>query len=117
MNFEIAHRTSNELFIGSEERVYKVDSSGASISSAYSISLLHQYCSKLPHDEYVPMPNAGFSFCPIILDHSNNTRYFEYCMTMFSITSMVSDTKFMSGKSLRWPHKCRTHPSIFSSGV
>lgn len=52
MNCEIACRTSSETFIGLEERVYKVNSSGASISSGYSISLLHQYCSKLPHDEY-----------------------------------------------------------------
>ena len=52
MNMEIANRTSTETFIGSEERTYKVDSSGASISSGYSISLLHQYCSKLPCDEY-----------------------------------------------------------------
>lgn len=52
MNMEIAHRTSNEIFIGSEERIYRVDSSGASVSSGYSISLLYQYCSKLPHDEY-----------------------------------------------------------------
>ena len=51
MNFEIARRTTNEKFNDLEERVYKVDSSGASISSGYSISLLHQYCSKLPHDE------------------------------------------------------------------
>lgn len=63
MNFEIAQRTSNEIFIGLEEKVYKVDSSGASISSAYSISLLHQYCSKLPHDEYVPPLNMTFVFC------------------------------------------------------
>lgn len=74
MNFEIAHRTSNEMFIGSEERVYRVDSSGASISSAYSISLLHQYCSKLPHDEYFdPKPKFFFlddlegTVCHIIL--------------------------------------------------
>lgn len=52
MNMEIANRTSNETFIGSEEKIYKVDSSGASISSGYSISLLHEYCSKLPCDEY-----------------------------------------------------------------
>lgn len=52
MNKEIAHRTSNETFIGSEERIYRVVSTGASVSSGYSISLLHQYCAKLPHDEY-----------------------------------------------------------------
>lgn len=57
MNMEIAFRTSSETFIGSEDRIYKVDSSGASISSGYSISLLHQYCSKLPHDEYALVLN------------------------------------------------------------
>lgn len=51
MNMEITFRTSSETFVGSADRVYKVDSSGASISSGYSISLLHKYCSKLPHDE------------------------------------------------------------------
>lgn len=52
MNMEISSRTSKETFIGLEEKVYKVDITGASVSSAYSISLLHHYCSKLPHDEY-----------------------------------------------------------------
>lgn len=52
MNMEILCRTSNEIFNSPEERVYKVDTTGASISSGYSISLLHHYCSKLPHDEY-----------------------------------------------------------------
>lgn len=52
MNMEITNRTSNETFNVSEEKIYKVDSSGASSNSGYSISLLHQYCSKLPCDEY-----------------------------------------------------------------
>lgn len=52
MNMEVAERTSSDTFVGPEERTYKVASSGASITSGYSISLLHQYCSKLPHDEY-----------------------------------------------------------------
>ncbi|XP_057995567.1 dicer-like protein 4 isoform X2 [Hevea brasiliensis] len=74
MNREIASRTSNETFVGLEEKVYKVDISGASVSSAYSISLLHRYCSKLPHDEYFdPMPkffyfdDLGGTICHIIL--------------------------------------------------
>ncbi|KAM6579905.1 hypothetical protein CsatA_003679 [Cannabis sativa] len=74
MNCEISVRSSNETFIGLEERVYRVDSSGASISSSYSISLLHQYCSKLPHDEYFdPKPKFFFlddlegTVCHIIL--------------------------------------------------
>ncbi|XP_020236092.1 dicer-like protein 4 isoform X2 [Cajanus cajan] len=58
MNMEITIRTSNETYIIPEERIFRVDSSGASVSSGYSISLLHQYCSKLPHDEYFdPKPN------------------------------------------------------------
>ncbi|KAL1372177.1 hypothetical protein HN51_002320 [Arachis hypogaea] len=58
MNMEIADRTSTETYIIPEERIFRVDSSGASVSSGYSISLLHQYCSKLPHDEYFdPKPS------------------------------------------------------------
>lgn len=53
MNMEISGRTSAEIFSFPEERQYVVESSGASASAGYSISLLHQYCSKLPHDEYV----------------------------------------------------------------
>lgn len=62
MNMEVAIRTSGDTFVGPEERTYKVASSGASITSGYSISLLHQYCSKLPHDEYAPVLNAFFFF-------------------------------------------------------
>ncbi|MED6180828.1 endoribonuclease Dicer [Stylosanthes scabra] len=58
MNMEIVDRTSTETYIIPEERIFRVDSSGASVSSGYSISLLHQYCSKLPHDEFFdPKPN------------------------------------------------------------
>ncbi|KAK7347176.1 hypothetical protein VNO80_21703 [Phaseolus coccineus] len=61
MNMEITFRTSDETYIIPEERIFRVDSSGASVSSGYSISLLHQYCSKLPHDEYFePKPNFYF---------------------------------------------------------
>ncbi|KAL6221580.1 hypothetical protein ACLB2K_004976 [Fragaria x ananassa] len=74
MNMEISFRTSSETFISPEEQTYKVASSGASITSGYSISLLHQYCSKLPHDEYyVPSPEFYFlgdlegTICHIIL--------------------------------------------------
>lgn len=52
MNSEVAFRTSNDAHKIPEERIYKVLSSGASASSGYSVSLLHNYCSKLPHDEY-----------------------------------------------------------------
>ncbi|XP_012071444.1 dicer-like protein 4 isoform X2 [Jatropha curcas] len=74
MNVEISSRTSNETFGCPEENVYKVDMSGASVSSVYSISLLHHYCSKLPHDEFFdPKPNffyfddLGGTICRIIL--------------------------------------------------
>ncbi|XP_050382683.1 dicer-like protein 4 isoform X2 [Argentina anserina] len=74
MNMEVAFRTSSETFVSPEEQTYIVASSGASITSGYSISLLHQYCSKLPHDEYyVPSPEFYFlsdvegTICHIIL--------------------------------------------------
>ncbi|KAJ9688889.1 hypothetical protein PVL29_014506 [Vitis rotundifolia] len=77
MNMEISVRTSSEAFTDLEERIYKVDSSGASISSVYSISLLHQYCSKLLHDEYFnPKPefyyfdDSGGTVCQINLPSS-----------------------------------------------
>lgn len=65
MDVEIAVRTSKELFSGNEDRVYKVDSSGASVSSGYGISLLHQYCAKLPRDEYALALIIDDSFCHI----------------------------------------------------
>lgn len=54
MNKEISSRTSHVQIIDFEERTYKVDSTSATISSVSSVSLLHHYCSKLPHDEYEP---------------------------------------------------------------
>ncbi|KOM32927.1 hypothetical protein LR48_Vigan01g248300 [Vigna angularis] len=61
MNMEVTFRTSDETFIIPEENIFRVESTGASVSSGYSISLLHQYCSKLPHDEYFdPKPNFYF---------------------------------------------------------
>ncbi|XVF35510.1 hypothetical protein REPUB_Repub18cG0151900 [Reevesia pubescens] len=86
MNMEISFRTSTEIFIGLEERMYKVDSSGASISSGYSVSLLHLYCSKLPHDEYFdPKPSfcyfddTGGTICNIILP--SNAPINQICST------------------------------------
>lgn len=52
MNEEISVRKSSVLATSFQDRTYKVDSTGATISSIMSISLLHQYCAKLPHDEY-----------------------------------------------------------------
>ncbi|KAE8724485.1 Dicer-like protein 4 [Hibiscus syriacus] len=74
MIMEITFRTSTDVSIALEDKMYKVDSSGAFISSGYSISLLHHYCSKLPHDEYFhPKPSfyyfddTGGTICNIIL--------------------------------------------------
>ncbi|CAN1318513.1 Dicer-like protein 4 [Linum perenne] len=74
MNVEISCRTTDEKFVSPEERVYKVESSGACISSGYSISLLYHYCSKLPHDEFFdPKPefyyfdDLGGIVCQLIL--------------------------------------------------
>lgn len=53
MNTEISNRTSNKTFDDLEEIIYKVDSTGASISTGCSVSLLHRYCDKLPRDMYV----------------------------------------------------------------
>jgi endoribonuclease Dicer len=52
MNTEITVRTSSETHNIPVEKIFKVESSGASVSAAYGIQLLHQYCSKLPRDEY-----------------------------------------------------------------
>ncbi|XP_042491944.1 endoribonuclease Dicer homolog 4 [Macadamia integrifolia] len=74
MNKEIMCRTSRETIEELDDAIYKVDSTGASTSSNYSVSLLHRYCSQLPHDEYFnPMPaffyydDAEGILCHIIL--------------------------------------------------
>ncbi|XP_047944446.1 dicer-like protein 4 isoform X1 [Salvia hispanica] len=74
MNEEISLRKSSNQITSFEERTYKVDTTGATISSIMSISLLHHYCSKLPHDEYFqPKPQIYYfddvdgMVCTIIL--------------------------------------------------
>ncbi|TYH69445.1 hypothetical protein ES332_D05G056400v1 [Gossypium tomentosum] len=57
MNVEISFRTSTEVSIGLEERIY----------TGYSISLLHHYCSKLPHDDFYYFEDSGGTICNIIL--------------------------------------------------
>lgn len=52
MNYEIEFRTSDVAVPDIEEKTYRVESTGATISSGSSIPLLYRYCSKLPHDEY-----------------------------------------------------------------
>jgi endoribonuclease Dicer len=53
MNEEINLRTSDDLFDCLEENIYRVNDTGASISTACSVSLLHRYCDNLPRDMYV----------------------------------------------------------------
>nr|GMD28858.1 dicer-like protein 4 [Ipomoea batatas] len=74
MNEEILTRKSSGAFSDFNEKTYKVDATGATISSASSISLLHRYCSKLPHDEFfIPKPQFYYiddtegTICRIIL--------------------------------------------------
>lgn len=61
MNREISSRKSQVKMIDFEEKTYQVDLTGATISAAFSISLLYRYCSKLPHDEYA-LNALTFSF-------------------------------------------------------
>uniref|UniRef100_A0A0D9ZN12 Dicer-like protein 4 n=1 Tax=Oryza glumipatula TaxID=40148 RepID=A0A0D9ZN12_9ORYZ len=57
MNEEIDSRTSNDMFDCLEENIYRVDNTGASISTACSVSLLHRYCDNLPRDMFfTPSP-------------------------------------------------------------
>ncbi|XP_071686095.1 dicer-like protein 4 isoform X2 [Rutidosis leptorrhynchoides] len=74
MNNEISSRTSTVECVEFKEKTYKVDSTGAIISSTSSVSLLHRYCSKLPHDEFFnPKPRLYYTnhdegiFCSIVL--------------------------------------------------
>ncbi|XP_012844161.1 PREDICTED: dicer-like protein 4 isoform X2 [Erythranthe guttata] len=74
MNEEISSRKSHLPVTDFVERTYKVDVTGATISSVSSVSLLHRYCSKLPHDEYFnPKPyfyyydDADGTICNIVL--------------------------------------------------
>ncbi|XP_047941505.1 dicer-like protein 4 isoform X2 [Salvia hispanica] len=52
MNLEISCRQSRVQVTNFRERTYKVEATGATISSVMSVPLLHSYCSSLPHDEY-----------------------------------------------------------------
>ncbi|KAI3744431.1 hypothetical protein L1987_57511 [Smallanthus sonchifolius] len=62
MNDEISSRKSTSAYVDFEEKTYKVDSTGATISSGSSVSLLYRYCSKLPHDVFFnPKPHLDYS--------------------------------------------------------
>lgn len=63
MNLDIRDRKPNGVIADINEEVYSVGSTGATISSQTSISLLYHYCSKLPHDEYVVIVYSGSSSC------------------------------------------------------
>ncbi|XP_052198876.1 dicer-like protein 4 isoform X2 [Diospyros lotus] len=74
MNDEIASERSHVEIVDFNETIYKVASTGATVSSGYSVLLLHHYCSKLPHDEYFhPKPeffnfdDEQGTFCRLIL--------------------------------------------------
>ncbi|KAG2573270.1 endoribonuclease Dicer homolog 4 isoform X3 [Panicum virgatum] len=57
MDKEINLRTSNDMFDCLEENIYRVNGTGASISTACSVSLLHCYCDNLPRDMFfIPSP-------------------------------------------------------------
>ncbi|KAG8082637.1 hypothetical protein GUJ93_ZPchr0014g47162 [Zizania palustris] len=57
MNEEIDSRTSNDMFDCPQENIYRVNNTGASISTACSVSLLHRYCDNLPRDMFfTPSP-------------------------------------------------------------
>ncbi|XP_006653591.1 endoribonuclease Dicer homolog 4 [Oryza brachyantha] len=60
MNEEIDSRTSNDIFDCLAENIYRVDSTGASISTACSVSLLHRYCDNLPRDMFFTPSPAFF---------------------------------------------------------
>lgn len=62
MNEEVISRTSGDTFDNLEETVYKVESTGASISTGCSISLLYRYCAKLPRDMYGSFCHVYFVF-------------------------------------------------------
>ena len=57
MDKEINWRSSNDMFDCLEENIYRVNDTGASISTAYSVSLLHCYCDNLPRDMYARTDN------------------------------------------------------------
>ncbi|KAM0886804.1 hypothetical protein ACQ4PT_029462 [Festuca glaucescens] len=61
MNGEIDFRTSNDMFEYLEENTYQVNNTGASISTACSVSLLHRYCYNLPKDMFFN-PSPAFIY-------------------------------------------------------
>lgn len=63
MNLEISCRQSRFQITNFKEKTYRVDVTGATISSVMSVPLLHRYCSSLPHDEYDSIVLLICSYC------------------------------------------------------
>ncbi|RCV34474.1 hypothetical protein SETIT_7G162200v2 [Setaria italica] len=61
MDKEVNLRTSNDMFDSLEENIYRVNNTGASISTACSVSLLHCYCDNLPRDRFF-FPSPSFFY-------------------------------------------------------
>ncbi|CAK9179473.1 unnamed protein product [Ilex paraguariensis] len=106
MKEEIASRTTSATLVDFQERIYKVDSTGATISSGSSISLLHHYCSKLPHDEFFnPKPqffyfdDAEGTVCHIILP-SNAPTHQIVSSPMSSLEAAKKDACLKACKEL-----------------
>lgn len=106
MNDEISSRKSLTTVADFQENIYKVDMTGATISSASSISLLHHYCSKLPRDEYFcPKPQFYYfddidgTICKLILP-SNAAMHQIVSAPQSSIEAAKKDACLRACKSL-----------------
>lgn len=87
MDDEISSRKSRTMVADFQENIYKVDMTGATVSSALSISLLHHYCSKLPHDEYDLVLNFTKYLC--FLFPSYNLFCFIFLIVGFCIWNLI----------------------------
>lgn len=74
MNEEILSRQPSQTYADVDVNTYEVTSTGATISSGSSVSLLQHYCSRLPRDEFfIPKPEFFYfddvegTICRIIL--------------------------------------------------
>ncbi|XP_010323151.2 dicer-like protein 4 isoform X1 [Solanum lycopersicum] len=106
MDDEISSRKSRTTVPDFQENIYKVDMTGATVSSALSISLLHHYCSKLPHDEYFcPKPQFYYfddidgTICKLILP-SNAAMHSIDSAPQSSIEAAKKDACLRACKSL-----------------
>ncbi|KAM3337085.1 dicer-like protein 4 isoform X1 [Capsicum galapagoense] len=106
MNDEITSRKSCTTVADFQENIYKVDITGATISSASSISLIYHYCSKLPRDEYFcPKPQFFYfddvdgTICKLILP-SNAAMHQIVSAPQTSIEAAKKDTCLRACKRL-----------------